>query len=124
MSTDERAQADGRLQAAPGADASSRRLVWDLPLRVFHWSLAIAVAGSFATHWIGTTAFAWHVRCGYATLVLLAFRLAWGVVGPVHARFADFVRGPRATITATFHGRPSPNTAACAISCIRRSPRA
>lgn len=82
-------------EAASGAQAS-RRLVWDLPLRLFHWALAIAVSGSFATHWIGTTAFEWHVRFGYATLVLLAFRLAWGFVGPAHARFGDFVRGPRA----------------------------
>lgn len=96
MSTDERAQADRPLQATAGVDANARRLVWDLPLRIFHWSLAIAVAGSFATHWIGTTAFAWHVRFGYATLVLLAFRLAWGFVGPAHARFTDFVRGPGA----------------------------
>ena len=81
---------------APEAADAPPRLVWDLPLRLFHWALLVAVAGSFASHWIGTTAFDWHVRFGYATLVLLAFRLAWGFVGPVHARFGDFVRGPRA----------------------------
>lgn len=84
---------------AGDANAPGWRLVWDVPLRVFHWALAFAIAGSFATHWIGTTAFAWHVRFGYATLVLLAFRLAWGFVGPARARFADFVRGPRAAWT-------------------------
>lgn len=80
-------------------DSSVRQLVWDLPLRVCHWALAIAVAGSFVTHEIGTTAFAWHAWFGYATVVLVAFRIAWGFVGPAHARFGDFVRGPRAAWT-------------------------
>lgn len=78
----------------PGADAP--RLVWDLPLRVSHWGLALAVTGSFVSDWIGTAAFAGHVACGSAALVLVLFRIAWGFVGPAHARFADFVRGPRA----------------------------
>jgi cytochrome b len=79
--------------------STERQLVWDLPLRLCHWALAIAVAGSFITHEIGVTAFAWHVRFGYATVVLVVFRIAWGVVGPAHARFGDFVRGPRAAWT-------------------------
>jgi cytochrome b len=79
--------------------ATERQLIWDLPLRVCHWALAIAVAGSFVTHEIGTSAFAWHARFGYATLVLVVFRIAWGFVGPAHARFGDFVRGPRAAWT-------------------------
>lgn len=77
-------------------DPSERQLVWDLPLRVCHWALAVAVAGSFVTHEIGTAAFAWHAWFGYATLVLVVFRIAWGFLGPAHARFGDFVRGPRA----------------------------
>lgn len=74
------------------------RLVWDLPLRLFHWLLAGCVAGSWITHELGTPWFAWHARIGYATLVLVSFRLAWGFVGPRHARFASFLRGPRATL--------------------------
>jgi cytochrome b len=69
-------------------------LIWDLPLRLFHWMLACAVLGSWVTHKIGTAAFAWHVRCGYAVIVLTAFRVLWGFTGPRHARFASFVRGP------------------------------
>jgi cytochrome b len=80
----------------PRTTTTDRQLVWDLPLRVCHWALAIAVAGSFVTHEIGTTAFAWHVRFGYATVVLVVFRILWGFVGPAHARFGDFLRGPRA----------------------------
>jgi cytochrome b len=74
------------------------RLVWDLPLRIFHWLLAACVGGSWLTHELGTMWFPWHMRVGCLTLVLLAFRLAWGFVGPLHARFASFLRGPRATL--------------------------
>jgi cytochrome b len=78
------------------SDSAPRQRVWDLPLRACHWGLVLTVSGSFATHYVGTRAFALHTYCGYATLVLVAFRLAWGWVGPAHARYADFVRGPRA----------------------------
>lgn len=77
--------------------ASGRgQLVWDLPVRLSHWGLVLAVAGSFATHYAGPAAFEWHVRAGYATLTLAAFRVAWGFVGTRHARFVEFLRGPRA----------------------------
>ena len=77
---------------------SERTLVWDLPLRLCHAALAASVTGSFVTHWLGAGAFRWHELCGCTTLVLVAFRIAWGCVGPRHARFADFVRGPRAVL--------------------------
>jgi cytochrome b len=75
---------------------SSRRLVWDLPVRVIHWSLLFAVIGSWLTHELEGDWFAWHVRCGYAVLILVSTRLLWGIVGTRHARFSDFVRGPSA----------------------------
>lgn len=74
------------------------RLVWDLPVRLTHWALVAAVAGSWATHYAGVEWFIWHRRLGYAALVLVAFRIVWGVVGTAHARFAGFVRGPRAIL--------------------------
>lgn len=80
--------------------AAGRGLVWDLPLRLCHWALALAVSGAFVTHWIGDRAFAVHVWCGYTVLVLVTFRLIWGVFGPAHARFSDFVRGPAAVIAS------------------------
>jgi cytochrome b len=70
-------------------------LVWDWPLRVFHWLLVICVAGAWATHYAGLEWFDWHRRLGYATLVLVAFRIVWGFVGTRYARFGSFVRGPR-----------------------------
>jgi cytochrome b len=68
--------------------------VWDLPLRLTHWTLVCTVAGAWATHYAGTQWFQWHERLGYATLVLVGFRIAWGFVGTRHARFSSFVRGP------------------------------
>lgn len=72
----------------------SGTLIWDLPLRLCHWLLVLAVLGCWVTYRIGIEAFNWHVWCGYVVLVLAAFRIAWGFVGPRHARFADFVGGP------------------------------
>lgn len=85
----------------------STRLVWDLPLRVFHWCLVVSLAGSWTTHELGVQWFEWHVRFGYLTLVLVSFRLAWGCVGPRHARFASFVRGPRAILSFLRGGSPT-----------------
>ena len=39
-----------------------------------------------------------HRACGYAVLVLVVFRIAWGLVGTLHARFSSFVRGPHAVL--------------------------
>jgi len=74
------------------------RLVWDLPVRLVHWLIVLAVAGSWATHYAGVEWFAWHRRLGYTVLVLVAFRIVWGFVGTRHARFGHFVRGPRAIL--------------------------
>lgn len=69
--------------------------VWDPLVRLFHWSLAACILGAFLVE-EGDTA---HQLLGYTALVLVAVRLLWGFVGPRHARFRDFVRGPRAVGT-------------------------
>jgi cytochrome b len=79
-------------------DERATLLVWDLPVRLAHWSLAACVAGAWATHYAGIEWFDWHRRCGYAVLVIALFRVAWGFVGTRHARFASFLRGPRRII--------------------------
>lgn len=76
---------------------ASRIPVWDAPVRAFHWALAALVLFSFTTGRVGGSWLEWHMRSGYTILALLAFRLAWGVVGSETARFASFLRGPRAT---------------------------
>ncbi|HYG42747.1 MAG TPA: cytochrome b/b6 domain-containing protein [Bordetella sp.] len=70
--------------------------IWDLPTRIFHWSLATCVVGAYASVKLGGLYMDWHVRFGLATLGLVVFRIVWGVVGPRYARFATFVRGPDA----------------------------
>lgn len=70
-------------------------LLWDLPLRVFHWTLAALVVAAVATGLTGGGLMEWHGRAGIGIAALLGFRLAWGFVGPTHARFASFVRGPK-----------------------------
>ncbi len=76
--------------------ATSRIRVWDLPTRIFHWSLAVLAVFSFSTGQVGGEWMPWHLRSGYAILTLLVFRLAWGFVGSETARFGHFVRGVRA----------------------------
>ena len=68
---------------------------WDLPTRLFHWTLAALLVFSFSTGQAGGSWLRWHMRSGYAVITLLLFRFAWGFVGSREARFASFVRGQR-----------------------------
>ncbi len=68
--------------------------VWDLPVRATHWLLVIAVIGAFVTNKLGVSYFRYHVWCGYTVIVLVTFRLIWGLIGSHHARFHNFIRGP------------------------------
>ena len=92
-------------ETACSGQAPTTRLVWDLPLRATHWALAVTVAGAWVTHYAGTRWFAWHRSFGYATLVLVAFRIIWGFAGTRHSRFASFVRGP-GPVLAYLRSRP------------------
>ncbi|HEY9148135.1 MAG TPA: cytochrome b/b6 domain-containing protein [Gammaproteobacteria bacterium] len=66
--------------------------VWDLGVRLFHWSLVAA----FATAYLSKTMHDLHTWAGYTLIGLLLFRLVWGVVGTRYARFTNFLYGPRA----------------------------
>ncbi len=68
--------------------------VWDVPTRLFHWTMVLLLAVMAATGKIGGGWLALHLRCGEALAVLVLFRLLWGVIGSQSARFADFVGGP------------------------------
>lgn len=70
--------------------------IWDWPIRIFHWSLVAAIG--FAWWTAETGRMQPHRWAGYVALALLAFRLFWGVAGGDTARFASFVRGPRAAL--------------------------
>jgi cytochrome b len=77
--------------------------VWDLPTRVFHWSLALLVISAVVCVKVGGNAMTWHFRAGYAVIALLGFRIVWGLIGGRWSRFASFVYAP-ATILRYLRG--------------------
>ncbi|QIK78224.1 Ni/Fe-hydrogenase 1 b-type cytochrome subunit [Sphingomonas piscis] len=84
------------------ADGALAIPVWDLPIRLFHWSL------------VGLIGFSWwsaendridlHIWSGIAVLTLLIFRFLWGLAGSSTARFGSFVKGP--AVLATYLRSP------------------
>lgn len=68
--------------------------VWDLPVRLFHWTLVILMVVSYLSGRAGGDWMKLHFWSGYAILALLLFRIAWGFVGSTTARFSNFVKGP------------------------------
>ncbi len=87
-------------------------VVWDLPLRLWHWLFAASLTGSLATGLAGDIALMdWHMRLGYCALGLLLFRAGWALWGGRYARLASF-RPSLARIMAHFRGRgEEPRTA-------------
>ena len=78
------------------SDARRVVLVWDAPVRLFHWLLVVLVAAAYATwrlNWM-----AWHGWVGEALLALLLFRLLWGFFGSETARFSRFLKSPRIAV--------------------------
>ncbi|HMM58298.1 MAG TPA: cytochrome b/b6 domain-containing protein [Rudaea sp.] len=72
--------------------------VWDLPTRLFHWTLVVLIALQYATGEFNLLDMRWHFWFGYATLALIVFRVLWGFFGSQTSRFSDFLRGPRAVL--------------------------
>jgi len=101
MSTKSESRAERRA-------AARNTLVWDAPTRLFHWLLAASFAGAYVT----AESERWrlvHTTLGCTVAGLVAFRVAWGLAGTRHARFAAFVRGPRAVtayVRSIFSGGP------------------
>lgn len=86
--------------ASPAEQAASqpgarKTLIWDAPVRVFHWLMVLSFAGAYVT----AESERWrllHVTLGYTMAGLVGFRILWGLIGTKHARFTSFVRGPAA----------------------------
>lgn len=100
-------------------DEVVKQRVWDLPTRLFHWTLAILVA------------LAWwsaendrqdlHLYLGYGIFSLLLFRVGWGFFGSSTARFSSFVRGPAAVmryVRDRFHWRSAGHAPLGALSVL------
>ncbi|MEO5558844.1 MAG: cytochrome b/b6 domain-containing protein [Dokdonella sp.] len=82
--------------------------VWDLPTRIFHWTLVGLIALQFASGEFSLLPMQWHYWLGYATLALIVFRVLWGFAGSQTSRFTHFMRSPRAVLryfADVAHGR-------------------
>jgi len=77
--------------------------VWDLPIRLFHWALALCVILGIIFVKIGGNAMQWHAYCGYIALALVLFRIIWGFLGSWHSRFANFIPTPKRLIVHRFN---------------------
>lgn len=83
--------------------------VWDLPTRLFHWLLVIAVAFAWISAENGLMD--WHRRAGLTVLGLVVFRLVWGLIGGSTARFAGFVTSPARALEYLRAGSAAPQRA-------------
>ena len=96
--------------ARAGAEAGSTVAVWDWPVRITHGLLIVLFGLQW---WSGQTGkLDLHTKFGMMFVGVLAFRILWGLFGSSTARFAGFVRGPRAVWTyATGLSKPAEGAA-------------
>lgn len=83
------------------SQAPHRVLVWELPVRLFHWTIFALVVSAYVTwraNWMD-----WHVWIGYAAMTAVLFRILWGFFGGDCARLAHFLTGPRAAVAHLRH---------------------
>jgi cytochrome b len=86
----------------PPTDPPSRSiLVWDLPIRLFHWLTVALIAAAYVTWRLNEMD--WHAYAGEALLALVLFRLVWGFIGSDTARFVVFLASPRAAVRHLAH---------------------
>jgi cytochrome b len=81
--------------------------IWDLPTRLFHWTLAASTVAMIVTAKIGGNAMIWHLRLGHVVLALLLFRLVWGLIGGHWSRFRSFLYTP-GDLLEQLRGRGNP----------------
>lgn len=78
--------------------SGDRVRAWDLPTRLFHWLLVIVIASAWISYEyseaLGDNTMQWHRYNGYAAMILIVWRLLWGVFGSSTARFRNFVTWP------------------------------
>jgi len=98
------------MAEADVSGAPARLRIWDLPTRLFHWTLVPLLGLAWWT--AEERMLDWHRLAGYSIFTLLVFRLIWGVAGSSTARFSHFVGGPvtlfRYVRGHMFHQRAAP----------------
>jgi len=72
----------------------NQRLIWDLPVRLFHWCLVVTLTGLWYTSEQEGEMTELHMQLGYVALGLVCFRIVWGFLGTKHALFTQFVPKP------------------------------
>ncbi|WP_310535128.1 cytochrome b/b6 domain-containing protein [Novosphingobium sp.] len=85
-----------------------RTRLWDLPIRLVHWSLVALLPAMWWT--AENDNLSLHMTLGYAVLAIVAFRIIWGFVGSSNARFSQFLKGPGAVagyLRGFFSGGPA-----------------
>ena len=95
MNTMYASRAEDAQDASATSSAGRSILVWDAPVRVFHWLMVLSFAGAWLSAESERLRLV-HVSLGYTMAGLVVFRLVWGLIGTRHARFGSFVRGPGA----------------------------
>ena len=103
-------QMNDSIRDAVGATGKVREaiMVWDMPVRVFHWLLVICFAGA----WLSSESERWamiHYAFGYTACLLVLIRLVWGLIGTRYARFSQFLKSPKAVLEhfmAMLRGHP------------------
>lgn len=78
---------------------SKKILIWDLPLRIFHWLFALTLFASWYTSDQAHDLIELHMQLGFFTLGLLVFRICWGIIGSKHSRFSSFIPSPTKLIS-------------------------
>jgi cytochrome b len=96
------------VESVVSAAGERKTLIWDAPVRVFHWLMVLSFTGAY----VSAESERWrllHVTLGYTMAGLVGLRILWGLVGTRHARFSSFVRGPAAVkryLLTLLRGRP------------------
>ncbi len=86
-------------------DKPTTSLVWDWPIRIWHWVFAVSISASLTLGLMDDiTLMEWHMRLGYVALGLLLFRLGWALWGGRYARLTTF-RATPSRFVAHFRGR-------------------
>lgn len=76
-----------------------RTLVWDIPVRLFHWMLAVGFVAVYAlaeTRGDDDPGFVLHMGLGLVVGVMAVLRIVWGLFGTEHARFTGLALSPAA----------------------------
>ncbi|QBF83937.1 cytochrome B [Shewanella maritima] len=87
-------------------EQKTKSIVWDLPVRVFHWGIVVLMGGLWWTAEQGEME--WHQILAYVLAALLVMRWFWAAAGSQTAKFSDFIRSPKAVISYALNRSPSP----------------